>query len=300
MKKVSFCIKQNIFKSYLLISLFLIFTIGIGWFFSYLFGSRFILYLAVFLSFFQAFLSYFFSDKIILSMVRAKKMERKDFPEIYEMVEKLSKQAQIPMPRLYLIEESQPNAFATGRDPEHAAVVFTQGLLQKLEKPELEGVIGHELSHIKNRDILISSIVVVLVGVVALISDFFLRSLIFFGPRRDEMDRGGGFVLILGVIAAILAPLAATLIQLAISRKREFLADASSAFLTKNPEGLARALEKIASDKTPLKVASSANSHLFIASPLKGEKAKNWLVKLFMTHPPIEERVKALREMKIA
>ena len=292
-------IEKNIFKTWILISLFLIFVIGIGWFFSYLFDSQIILWIAIIISIFQAFLSYFYSDKIVLSMVKAKKVEKKDNPQLYRIVENLSITAGLPMPRIYIMDESQPNAFATGRDPKHSAVVVTRGLLEKLEKPELEGVLAHELSHIKNRDILLSSVVVVLVGIIVLVSDFFLRGLFWFSPRRDS-DRGGNMIfLVLGVIAAILAPIAATLIQLAISRKREFLADASAALLTRYPEGLARALEKIASDNTPLKVANNATSHLFIASPFKGKKAKSWLSKLFMTHPPIEERIKALREMEI-
>jgi len=292
-------IEKNIFKTWILISVFLIFVIGIGWFFSYLFDSRIILWIAIIISIFQAFLSYFYSDKIVLSMVKAKKVEKKDNPELYRIVENLSITAGLPMPRIYIMDESQPNAFATGRDPKHSAVVVTRGLLEKLEKPELEGVIAHELSHIKNRDILLASVVVVLVGVIVLISDFFLRSIFWFSPRRDS-DRGGNMIfLVLGIIAAILAPIAATLIQLAISRKREFLADASGALLTRYPEGLARALEKIASDSSPLKVANNATSHLFIASPFKGKKAKSWFSKLFMTHPPVEERIKALREMEI-
>jgi len=292
-------IERNVLKSWILISVFLIFIIGIGWFFSYLFNSQIILWVAVVISVFQAFLSYFYSDKIVLSMTKAKEIKKEDNPELYRIVENLCISAGLPMPRIYIMEEAQPNAFATGRDPKHSAVVVTRGLLEKLEKPELEGVIAHELSHIKNRDILLSSIVVVLVGVVVLISDFFLRSLFWFGPRRDSERSGGSVFLILGILAAILAPIAATLIQLAISRKREFLADASGALLTRYPEGLARALEKIASDNAPLRVANNATSHLFIASPFKGKKAKNWLTKLFMTHPPIEERIKALREMEL-
>ena len=292
-------IERNVLKSWILISVFLIFIIGIGWFFSYLFNSQIILWVAVVISVFQAFLSYFYSDKIVLSMTKAKEIKKEDNPELYRIVENLCISAGLPMPRIYIMEEAQPNTFATGRDPKHSAVVVTRGLLEKLEKPELEGVIAHELSHIKNRDILLSSIVVVLVGVVVLISDFFLRSLFWFGPRRDSERSGGSVFLILGILAAILAPIAATLIQLAISRKREFLADASGALLTRYPEGLARALEKIASDNAPLRVANNATSHLFIASPFKGKKAKNWLTKLFMTHPPIEERIKALREMEL-
>ena len=292
-------IEKNVLKTWTLISVFLIFIIGVGWFFSYFFNSQIILLIAVIISVTQAFLSYFYSDKIILSMVKARRIEKEDNPELYRIVENLSIAAGLPMPRVYIMDELQPNAFATGRNPKHSAVVVTIGLLKKLEKPELEGVIAHELSHIKNKDILLGSVVVVLVGVVALISDFFLRSLFWFGPRRDSEREGGGIFLILGIIAAILAPIAATLIRLAISRKREFLADASAVLLTRYPEGLARALEKIASDKSPLRVAKNATSHLFIVSPLKGSQTRNWFAKIFMTHPPIEERIKALREMEI-
>ncbi|MFA5460239.1 MAG: M48 family metallopeptidase, partial [Candidatus Paceibacterota bacterium] len=195
----------------------------------------------------------------------------------------------------YIINDPSPNAFATGRDPKHGVVCVTQGLLDKLEKSELEGVIAHELSHIGNRDILLGSVIVVLVGLIALLSDLAIRSLFFNRGRRDDKGNLGMIMLFIGIIAAILAPLAASLLRLAISRKREFLADASGALLTRYPEGLARALEKISQDPISLKAASNATNHLFIASPLKGKKVS----KLWMTHPPIEERVKALRQMDI-
>jgi len=178
-------------------------------------------------------------------------------------------------------------------------VAVTKGLLEKLEKVELEGVIAHELSHIGNKDMLLQTVVVILVGVIAILSDFFLRIGFRGGQRRDEKGSAGLILLLLGIVAAILAPLAATLIQLAISRKREFLADATGSLITRYPEGLARALEKIVSDPNPLKAASNSNAHLFIASPFRGKKARGWLSRLFMTHPPVEERIKALREMSV-
>jgi heat shock protein HtpX len=202
------------------------------------------------------------------------------------------------MPQLYLMEESQPNAFATGRDPKHGVVVVTRGLVEKLEKTELEGVLAHELSHIGNRDALLMAVVVILAGIVTNLADFFLRSNIGFQSRDDD-SRANALLTIITVVLALLAPLAALLVQLAISRKREFLADASAVLLTRYPEGLALALEKISRDHSPLAAASSATSHLYIANPFKGRQAGNWLVKLFSTHPPIEERIKALREMNV-
>ncbi|MFA5360431.1 MAG: zinc metalloprotease HtpX [Candidatus Paceibacterota bacterium] len=287
---------SNIRKTWLLITVFLVLVILLGWVFSYIFESPIILYLAVFISIVMSFSSYWYSDKAILSMTNAKPIQKKDSPDLYRIVENLSLSAGLPLPKIYIMNESSPNAFATGRNPEHGVICVTQGLLDKLEKSELEGVIAHELSHIGNRDILLSSVVVVLVGLIALLSDWLMRSL-FWGRNNSRENEGnlGLIMLILGIIAAILAPLAATLLRLAISRKREFLADASGALLTRYPEGLARALEKISQDPTPLKSASNATSHLFISNPFKKKKVS----KLWMTHPPIEERVRTLRQMDI-
>jgi heat shock protein HtpX len=263
--------------------------------------NQIFLILAVILAIFQSFFSYWYSDKIVLAMSRAKPIEKKDNPELYRLVENLCITAGLPLPKIYIINEAQPNAFATGRDEKHAVVAVTRGLLEKMERVELEGVISHELSHIGNKDMLLQTIVVVLVGIVAILSNFFLRISYWGGMRRRDLreDSGGAILAIFGILAAILAPFAATLIQLAISRKREFLADASGALLTRYPEGLARALEKISADPNPLRVANNATAHLYIASPFRGEKKTNWFVKLFMTHPPIEERVKSLRGIKI-
>ncbi|OGK10061.1 zinc metalloprotease HtpX [Candidatus Roizmanbacteria bacterium RIFCSPHIGHO2_01_FULL_35_10] len=244
--------------------------------------------------------SYFYSDKIVLFTTGAQPAEKKDFFDFYTVVENLSIAAGIPMPKLYVMQDPAPNAFATGRDPKHAVVAATTGLLEKLERTELEGVIAHELSHVENYDILVSSIVAVLVGTVALVSDWIMRSLWWGGLRRNESDRDNRnpFMMIFIIIVLILTPLIATLIQLAVSRRREFLADASGALLTRYPEGLARALEKIASDKNVLRTASSSTAHLFISNPFKKiGKTKFMFANLFSTHPPLEERIKILRSM---
>jgi heat shock protein HtpX len=248
----------------------------------------------------MSFFSYWFSDKVVLAMNGAREVDLKnsDEKEIHRLVENLAITAGLPQPKVYLIDDPSPNAFATGRNEKHAVVAITTGLINKLEKTEVEGVIAHELSHIGNKDMLLQTIIVVLVGFVALVSDWFLRFSIFGGRGRDRDENGGQFGAILAIAAivlAILAPLAATLIQLAISRKREFLADASGALLTRYPEGLASALEKISSDPQPLRKASKATAHLYISNPFKGRK----ITKLWMTHPLSEERVKALRGMEI-
>ena len=291
--------EANTRKTFLLITGFCVLLIGFGWLFSYLLDSYVILVIAVILAIGQSFSSYWYSDKIVLSTVKAKPIKKEDNPELYRLVENLCITAGLPMPKIYILNEAQPNAFATGRDKDHAVVVVTQGLLDKLERAELEGVIAHELSHIGNKDILLGTVVVILVGIIATLSDSFLRISFWGGGRRDSRDEGGALMMVLGIFAAILAPLAAVLIQLAISRKREFLADATGALLTRYPEGLARALEKIANDPAPLKVANNSTAHLFIASPFRGKQSKNWFTKLFSTHPPIEERVKALMEINV-
>lgn len=248
----------------------------------------------------MSFSSYWYSDKIVLRMTKSEPIKKEDNPELYRIVENLCITAGLPVPKVYILNEAQPNAFATGRDAKHAVIVVTRGLLEKLERVELEGVIAHELSHIGNKDILLQTAVVVLVGVIALASHWFLR-ISFYGGlgRRRSKGNAGLILLVLGIVAAILAPLAATLIKLAISRKREFLADASGALLTRYPEGLARALQKISSDPTSLKVANSSTAHLFISSPFRGKQSKSFFTKIFMTHPPVNERISALKGIKI-
>ena len=288
---------ENIRKTWILISVFLIFIIGLGWVFSYQFNSSIILLIAVIFSILMSVTSYWYSDKIVLAMSKAKEVKHDENPELYHIVENLCITAGLPLPKIYIIEEMAPNAFATGRDSKHAVIAITRGLLNKLDRSELEGVIAHELSHIGNRDILLQTVVVVLVGIVALLSDWFLRWTIF-GGRRNS-DKGGGqiaaIMMLIGLILAILSPFIALLIQLAISRKREFLADADGALLTRYPEGLAKALEKISQDTTKLKVANKATAHMYISNPFKGKKTR----KMFLTHPPVEERLKALRGMDL-
>lgn len=244
--------------------------------------------------------SYYYSDKMVLATTGAIPVTEKDYPELYHIVENLAIGDGVPTPKIYIIPDPSPNAFATGRDPKHAAVAVTQGLLQRLNKTELEGVIAHELSHVKNYDTRLMAITAILVGFVSILADMFTRNLWWGGFRRNDEERnsqGQVFFLILGIVFAVLSPIAATLIQLAISRKREFLADASGVLLTRYPEGLASALEKIAADPRPVQSASTATAHLFIENPFKNDKARSWLASLFSTHPPIEERIKILRSM---
>ncbi len=228
-------------------------------------------------------------------MSRAKEIKKEDSPQLYRLVENLCITAGLPLPKIYIIDEMAPNAFATGRNPEKAVIAVTRGLLEKLDRSELEGVLAHELSHIGNRDILLQTVVVVLVGLVVLLSDWFLRWSWISGRRNNrESGQLGAIMLVVGIILAVLSPLFATLIQMAISRKREFLADADGALLTRYPEGLASALEKISKDPTPLKVANKAMAHMYLSNPFKGKKVS----KLFMSHPPAGERIRNLRGMK--
>ena len=291
---------SNIRKTWFLMTGFLVVVIEVGWAFAQIYGNSVVLYVAVAFSLLMNFFSFWYSDKIVLKMSGAKPVEKNDNPELYRLVENLCITAGLPLPKIYVINDPAPNAFATGRNKEKAVVAVTSGLLERLDRTELEGVIAHELSHIGNRDILISTVVVVLVGFVALLSDFFLRFTIWGGRGRDrEGDaRAQMIMMLIGIALAILAPIAAALIQLAISRKREFLADASGALLTRYPEGLASALEKISQYPASMKRANRATAHLYISSPFRGKKATGFMAKLFMTHPPVEERVKALRGMK--
>jgi len=288
-------IDSNKRRTVLLIGTFLIFVIGLGFLLSYVFNNQWILIIAVIIAVVQALTSWYYSDSITLAISRAKEVPRKEpYLELHRIIENLSITAGLPQPKIYVVDDPSPNAFATGRDPRHASIAVTTGLLDKLNKIELEGVISHELSHVGNYDIRVMTIVVILVGVVALASDFFLRYLWFGGGRRrsDGDGQWGAILLVVGIVLAIVAPIAATLIQLAISRKREFLADASGALLTRYPDGLADALEKIAEDKEPLKVANRATAHLYISDPFKKKVSS-----FFATHPPVEERIKKLRKM---
>lgn len=279
---------------------FFLIVIAIGWFFSAYYQNSAILYVAVGFSIFMNVLSYWYSDKIVLAMAGAEQIEQKDNIELYNIIENLSITAGLPMPKIYIIEDPAPNAFATGRNKEHAVVAVTSGLLGMMNRTELEGVIAHEMSHIGNRDMLVSTVVVVLVGFISILSHIFLRSTMWGGGRSRD-NKAGSIMLIIGIALSILAPIAASLIQLAISRKREFLADASGALLTRYPEGLASALKKIGSYRQPMIRANTATAHLYIANPFgpasedvgEGEKV-SFMVKMFSTHPPISERIKAL------
>lgn len=241
--------------------------------------------------------SYYYSDKIVMAISGAKPLEKKDNPQLYNLVENLCIGGGLPVPKIYLIEDTAPNAFATGRDPKHAAIAVTTGLLQKLDKLELEGVLGHELSHIKNYDTRLMTIVTILVGMIALLADWFVRITWYSGHRDRDRNSGSAIFMVIGIVLAILAPIIGMLIQMAISRRREFLADASSALLTRYPDALASALLKISKDREPLEVANKATAHLYIVNPLKGQQVIGWFAGFFNTHPPIEERVKALQEM---
>jgi len=289
---------SNIRKTYLFITLFLIFVIAVGFVFSYAMDSRGILFIAVIFSFVMSFGSYWWSDKIVLFMNKARALDPEQNKEVYRLVENLCLTAGLPVPKIYIIETESLNAFATGRNPDHAVIALTTGLINKLEKAELEGVIAHELAHVGNRDILLGTVVVVLVGFVTVLADIFLRWSFFGRGRRDNNGGQLGLVItIAAIVLSILAPIAAMMIKLAISRKREFLADADGALLTRYPEGLASGLEKISSDPNPLPTVNKTTAHLFIDDPLKKKKA-GLFTKLFMTHPPVEERVKALRDME--
>ena len=300
-------VSKNVFKTWFLISAFLGLIISLGWFFSYYYENQSILLFALVFSLFSAFFSYWFSDKIVLSLAGAREIAKKsEFPELYRIVENLVITAGLPMPKLYVIDDPSPNAFATGRDKEHAVVAVNAGLLKILDKDEVEGVIAHELSHVGNRDILLSTIVVVLVGVVNILADMFLRSRWFgFGrSRRDDDNRGGNSILmLLGIALVVLSPIIAFLIQMAVSRKREFLADANAVLLTRHPDGLANALRKISLTNVRPRYASSAMSHLYITSPFKEDAGKgalpetSWFATLFSTHPPVKKRIELLEKM---
>lgn len=288
-------ITANKRRSWLLIAVFIAFVIGLGWLIDqYYEAGGSILVIAVLYSLGTASVSYFAGDKMALWSAGAREIAKKDAPDLYNVVENLCIADGIPTPKIYVINDPAPNAFATGRKPELASIAFTTGLLERLDRTELQGVTAHELSHVKNYDTRVMAIVVVLVGVVAVMTNLFLRVSWYGGGRRRDDRGGGGVLMILGIVGLILAPIVAQLIQLAISRRREYLADSSGALLTRFPEGLARALEKIAGYGQPMIRASTATAHLYIASPFgSGQKLAN----LFSTHPPIEERIRILRQM---
>ena len=302
-------IASNIAKTWLWMAVFFALIIGLGYVFSQVYDAPGILLVAASFSVIGSLVSYWFSDSIALGLAGAKEVtEKRDFPELWRIVENLTIAAGLPMPRLYVIDDMTPNAFATGRDPKHAAVAVTRGILQVLDKDEMEGVIAHELSHVGNRDSLLMTAVVILAGLVSVLSNMFLRLQWFgFGRRRDNREGDGQAILFLvGLMLAILAPLGAMLIQLAISRKREFLADANAVLITRFPDGLISALKKIDKTSAITPDASTAIDHLFFASPFGEDRNKKqtdiqgapWYATLFSTHPSIQQRIVALEKMK--
>jgi len=292
-------IASNKRNSFLLVVGITALLVVLGYFLGDYWGNGYVgLALAMIIAVVMSLTAYYGGDRMVLTMSRARRIEKKDYPQLFNVVEELAIAAGLPMPAVYVIDDSAPNAFATGRDPRHAAVAITTGLLEKLNRDELQGVMAHELSHIGNRDILYATMVGIMVGMIVMLSDFFLRSVFWGGGRRRRKSgqgNSGAIMLVIALVLAILAPLFAKLLQLAVSRQREYLADANAVKLTRYPEGLASALEKIANDKEVLEVANRATQHLYIVNPIKPfeKRAKS----LFSTHPPIEERIARLRAM---
>lgn len=289
-------ISANKRRSLFLLFLFILFFLFLGWVFGQAYGSGNAgILVALLIALFISLITFQWGDKMVLGISQARPVDKKENPYLANVVEGLALAAGVPPPKAYIIEDSAPNAFATGRNPENSAIVVTTGLLDKLDRLELEGVIGHEMSHVKNYDIRYATLVVVLVGTVALLSDWMGRSF-FYGRRRGErVKASGGIFILIALVLAILAPIVAQLIRLAISRQREYLADANGALLTRYPEGLASALEKISKDTEPLEAANKATAHLYIINPLLDHRGK--LNDLFSTHPPVEERIRRLRAM---
>jgi heat shock protein HtpX len=289
-------IAENKRKSFFLLFLFIVFLLFLGWVFGEAYQSGEAgLIIALVVALIISFVTFFYGDKMVLGISQAKPVDPKENPYLHNVIEGLAIGAGVPAPKTYIIDDTAPNAFATGRNPQNSAIVVTTGLLQKMDRLELEGVIAHEMSHIKNFDIRYATLVVVLVGTVALLSDWMGRSFFYGRGRRDRRGGGNAIFILLALILVILAPVIAKLIQLAISRQREYLADSSGALLTRYPEGLASALEKISKDTEPLEVANKATAHLYIINPLLDHRGK--LNDLFSTHPPTEERIKRLRAM---
>jgi heat shock protein HtpX len=289
-------IAANKRRSFALMFLFVIFLLFLGWVFGEAYSAGTLgLIIALFISLLITFITFYSGDKMLLSISHVRPVDRKENPYLANVVEGLAIAAGVPTPKAYIIEDSAPNAFATGRDPKNSSIAVTTGLLEKMNRLELEGVIGHEMSHIKNYDIRYAMLVAILVGTVALVSDWMRRSFFFRGRRNRRGGAGGGIITVIALLLAILAPIIAQLIRLAISRQREYLADANGALLTRYPEGLASALEKISKDTEPLGVANKATAHLYIINPLLDHRGK--LNDLFSTHPPVEERIRRLRAM---
>ncbi len=297
-------VAKNKRNSWFLMFLFVLIVVALGWVFSKALGNSAILYVATAFAVVYAWVSYYYSDRIVLAVSNAREITKDQAPEFYRVVENMAMTAGLPMPKVFIIEDSAPNAFATGRDPQHAAVAATTGILQKLTKPELEGVIAHELSHVGNYDIRFMALVSVMVSIIALLSDWFLRFSFFGGRSRGNRDNESGqlgmILMVVGIVLAILTPIIGSLLQLAVSRRREYLADASGALLSRNPLGLAHALAKLEEDTEPLEVANKATASLYIVNPLRAnvEGGGGFVAGLFSTHPPIAERIKRLQAME--
>ncbi|MBI5422224.1 M48 family metallopeptidase [Candidatus Peregrinibacteria bacterium] len=294
-------IAANKRNTWFLLILFVAFVVGLG----YVFGRAYtqteeeaLGLMGVFgiVAIVYATISYFASASLTLAISQAKPLEKRECPELFNLVENLSIATGLPTPKIYLIEDTALNAFATGRNPQTAAITVTRGLVEKLDKLELEGVLAHELSHIQNYDIRLQCLIVALVGLIALVSDIFLRS-IFYSRRSRSRSKGNAVFILIGIVLALLSPIIAKLMSLAISREREYLADASGSLMTRHPEGLAKALEKISMDREPLEAANKATAHLYIENPLRNEQGMSWLNSLFSTHPPIADRIARLRGM---
>jgi len=287
-------VASNRRKTFLYLSFYVFLIIAIGAAVSWYYGDSAFLLIAAVISIVQGFISYYASDSIALGVSSAEPLDQKQYGDVYKIVENLSITAGLPMPRLFLIPDTAINAFATGRDPKHAAIAITEGAITRLNSNELQGVLAHELSHVGNEDIRLMSMVMVMAGLIALVSDMFLRNMWWGGDRgnRDNNNNNNGIMLIVVIAVTVLAPIAATLIQLAISRKREFMADANGVLLTRYPEGLISALQKIGADEEPLEAANRATAHMYIANPLHSHS----LASLFDTLPPLEDRIAALKK----
>jgi len=288
---------KNVFRTWMLMGVFFALVILVGFVAAQYYGNSSILYVAVGIALVMNVYAYWFSDKVAIAQAGAKPADETQYKELHRIVENLAITAGLPKPRVYIIDDPAPNAFATGRNKDHAVIAVTSGLLQMMDQNELQGVIAHELSHVGNRDILVMTVAVVLVGVISVLANIAIRMSYFGGGNRD---RNNNPLVLIGFIAAIiLAPIAAQLIQLAISRKREFLADADGALLTRYPEGLESALQKLGSYQAPMARASTTTAHMYITNPFGAHPAGQWLQKIFSTHPPIPERIAALEGMDV-
>lgn len=293
-------IRSNVSRTYVIMALFVALVVGVGYVMGQAlgYGDSF-MWIAVLFAVISSFASYYWGDKMVLAMSGARPADRKRDFDFYTVTENLAMADGLPKPKLYVIDDEAMNAFATGRDPQHAVICATTGILERLDRSELEGVIAHEMSHVKNFDTRLMAVVAVLVGTLVYLADIFMRTLWWGGGRRSRDDEGnlGAIFMILGLVLAVISPIMATLIQMAMSRNREYLADASGANLTRYPEGLARALEKLKGDRDVLQSATNATAHLYIVNPFKGKNFGAWFAGLFDTHPPIEDRIKRLRAM---